>query len=79
MQTEVTITPKFQIHIPVSIRKKIKLSKHGKAIIRAEKSRIVIEPIKDSFASLGGTFKVKNPVKAEKIRNLIDYIGNKNK
>lgn len=79
MQTTTTITPKFQVHIPVSIRKKAGLITHGKATIRAEKSRIIIEPIDErkSILSLAGKFKVKNPIPAEKIRDYIDYSGGK--
>lgn len=79
MQTFTTITPKFQVHIPVSVRKKIGLVKHGKASIRVEKSKIIIEPIdeKKSILSLGGKYKVKNPIPAEKIRDYIDYSSGK--
>lgn len=77
MQIFTTITPKFQIHIPVSIRKKIGLTKHGRAKIYAEKKKIIIEPIKDDFLSLGGKFKVKNPIPAEEIRDFIDYSDGK--
>ena len=73
METLTTITPKFQVHIPVAIRKKVGLKKHGRAIIRAEKKKIIIEPIKSDFLSLGGKFRVKNPIPAEKIRDYIDY------
>ena len=75
MQELTTITPKFQVHIPVSIRKKAGLTKHGKAYIRAEKKKIIIEPIdeKKGILSLAGKFKVKNPIPAEKIRDYIDY------
>lgn len=72
MQTYTTITPKFQVHIPVVIRKKIGLNKHGRVIIRTEKKRIIIEPIKSDFTSWGGAFKVKKPIPAEKIRDYID-------
>lgn len=75
MQTLTTITPKFQVHIPVSIRKKAGIKSHGKAIIKAEKSRIIIEPIDErkGILSLAGKFKVKNPIPAEKVRDYIDY------
>lgn len=73
MQTLTTITPKFQVHIPVSIRKKVGLTKHGKALIKTEKSRIIIEPLKSKFMSLGAKYKVKKPLTAEKIRDSIDY------
>lgn len=68
-----TITPKFQVHIPVSIRKKMGLEKHGRAIITAQKNKIIIEPIKSSILSLAGKYKVENPIPAEKIRDHIDY------
>lgn len=79
MQTTTTITPKFQVHIPVSIRKKAGITSHGKAIIKAEKSKIIIEPIdeKKGILSLAGKFKVRNPIPAEKIRNYIDYSWSK--
>lgn len=73
MEILTTITPKFQVHIPVAIRKKIGLKKHGRAVIKAEKKKIVIEPIESDFLSLSGKFKVKNPIPAEKIRDYIDY------
>ncbi len=73
MQTYTTITPRFQVHIPVAIREKIGLKKHGKAIIKAERKKIIIEPVKSDILSLAGTFKVKNPIPAEKIRDFIDY------
>ena len=73
MDAQTTITPKFQVHIPVSIRKKAGLVSHGKALIRAEKSKIIIEPIKSKFMSLGGKYKVAKPIPAEKIRDYIDY------
>lgn len=77
MQTYTTITPNFQVHIPVIIRKKIGLTKHGRALIKAENSQIIIEPVKSGILSLGGVFKVKNPIKAEEIRDHIDYAWGK--
>lgn len=77
MQTYTTITPKFQVHIPVAIRKKIGLKKHGRAIIRADKKRIIIELNIPSILDLAGKYKVKNPIPAEKIRDYIDYSGGK--
>ena len=75
MTSLTTITPRFQVHIPVSIRKKAGLTKHGKALIHAEKKKIIIEPLdeKKSLLSLAGKFRVKKPIPAEKIRDYIDY------
>jgi len=75
MTTMTTITPKFQVHIPVSIRKKVGLIKHGKALIRSEKKKIIIEPLDErkGILSLAGKYRIKNPIPAEKIRDYIDY------
>jgi AbrB family looped-hinge helix DNA binding protein len=74
-----TITPKFQVHIPVSIRKKIGLKNHGRAKISTRKGKIIIEPFKteEGILSLGGKFRVKHPIPAEKIRDHIDYSDGK--
>ena len=68
-----TITPNFQLHIPVNIRKAMGIKKHGRAKIMVVGGKIVIEPIKDEMAGLAGAFKVKNPIKASEIRKHIDY------
>lgn len=72
-----TITPRFQVHIPVAVRKKVGMTKHGRAIIRTDKKKIIIEQVKSDFLSLGGKYKVKNPIPAEKIRGYIDYADGK--
>lgn len=73
METITTITPRFQVHIPVSIRKKIGLKSHGRAKVRVENSKIVIEPIKSTFLTLAGSYKVAKPVAAETIRSRVQY------
>lgn len=75
MQVTTTITPKFQVHIPALIRKKIGLTKHGRATIKAYKNKIIIEPQGKgkSILSLGGKFQVKNPIPVERIRDQIQY------
>ncbi len=73
MQTYTTITPNFQVHIPVAIRKKVGLNSHGRATIRVDKKMIIIEPEVSDFLSLAGSVKVKNPIPAEKLRDYINY------
>lgn len=73
MEMMTTITPRFQVHIPVSIRKKIGLKSHGRAKVRVENSKIVIEPIKSAFLTLAGSYKVAKPITAEKIRSYLKY------
>lgn len=77
MQVLTTITPKFQVHIPVSIRKQAGLVKHGRAYVKAKDGKIIIEPMEDNFLSLAGTFHVKTPIKAEHIRKVIEYSDKK--
>lgn len=66
-----TITSKWQLHIPVSARKSLK--KHGRVKIITQKGGIIIKPEKNDIMSLAGSFKVKNPIPADKIRDYIDY------
>lgn len=77
MIAQTTITPKYQLHIPIAIRRAIGLERHGKAIIRADGTKIIIEPIKESpILKLAGVLKGKKPTKEidiERIRDYIDY------
>lgn len=74
MIAQTTITPRYQLHIPVAIRKAVGLKRHGPAIIRADGNKIVIEPIKESpILKLAGTLKLKKKVDLDNIRDYIDY------
>lgn len=74
MIAQTTITPRYQLHIPVSIRKAVGLKRHGPAIIRADGNKIIIEPIKESpILKLAGTLKLKRKVDLDNIRDYIDY------
>lgn len=73
MEILTTITPKFQVHIPIAVRKQVGLRQSGRAVIKAEKNQIVIKPIKSGILTLAGKFKVTKPIPAEKIRGFIDY------
>ena len=73
MQVTGTITPNWQLHIPVKIREKSGITKHGKVKIKADKGIIVISKQKNDIMSLAGSIKVKNPIPADKIRDYIDY------
>lgn len=68
-----TITPKFQIHIPTEIRRKIGMIRHGRAKIYADGKKIIIEPAISGALSVAGKFKTKHPFPVEKIRDYIDY------
>jgi bifunctional DNA-binding transcriptional regulator/antitoxin component of YhaV-PrlF toxin-antitoxin module len=73
MNTYVTITPQWQVHIPIAARKKAGFKTHGRARLEVRKGKIIISPQKNDFMDLAGTFKVKNPIPVEKVRDYIDY------
>lgn len=80
METSVTVTPKFQVSIPVSIRKYLGMTRHGKAKISArlvgKRKIITLEPEEDDILSLAGIFKGSKPVRpvdVDNIRDEIDY------
>lgn len=68
-----TITPKFQVHIPVFIRNSFGNLKHGKAKISVVNKKIMIEPVPEKILSLAGFLKGKKKIDASKIRDKIDY------
>ncbi len=80
METSVTITPKFQVSIPVSIRKYLGMTKHGKAKITAKmigkRKIIILEPDESDILSLAGIFKGSKPIRpvdVDNIRDEVDY------
>lgn len=42
-------------------------------LVKVEESKIVIELMKSTFLALGGAYKIKSPIAAEKIRDYIRY------
>lgn len=73
LATTTTITPNFQVHIPVDIRKESGITSHGAACISATKGKIVITQGPKGFLALGGAFHVKKPIKVENLRDHIDF------
>lgn len=73
MQVYGTITPNWQLHIPIQMRKLAGLTSHGRVSIKAQKNKITVSKAKGNFMDLAGAFKVKNPIPADKIRDYIDY------
>jgi len=75
MQT-ISITPKWQIHIPVRFRKILGLVKPGIAEIEIVRDAIVIRPKPSPILKLAGKYQGKKPVKKidiAKIRDEINY------
>jgi AbrB family looped-hinge helix DNA binding protein len=72
--TTTTITPKYQMHIPVAIRNALKITTHGKAEITAKDGLIIIKPApKSEVMKLAGTIKVPKNIDVSRIRDHIDY------
>lgn len=75
MQT-IAVTPKWQIHIPVKFRKKLKLVRPGFVEVKLVRDTIVIKPKSSLVLKLAGKYQKRKPVKKidiEKIREKIDY------
>lgn len=73
-----TITPNWQVHIPVAIRKAIGLTRHGRVKVEVAKEAIILKPEKEEagITALAGMFKKeykKNPIDIDTIRDRIDY------
>lgn len=76
MQQIVTITSKFQVHIPKKIREKAGMLNHGPVVMRADKGKITIEKRKGkSILDLGGSIKPRGKAKDIDIDNIRDYIN----
>lgn len=72
----VSITPKWQIHIPVSVRKKLGLTKPTQADVSVEGDTIVVRPRPSTILSLEGKYSHKKPTRPidiTHIRDEIDY------
>lgn len=69
MQRIVSITSQGQITLPASIRRLFNLDKYKKALVKAESSRIIVEPIED-ITTLAGVLKEK-AIKKRKITDII--------
>ncbi|PIP61670.1 hypothetical protein COW99_02770 [Candidatus Roizmanbacteria bacterium CG22_combo_CG10-13_8_21_14_all_38_20] len=75
MQT-VSITPKWQIHIPVSIREELGLTTPAQADVFVEDEKIIIRPKESKIMRMGGSLSGKKPIRPiniDKIRDYIDY------
>jgi len=78
--TTTTITSRFQMHIPLAIRKKINLNRPTTANIWVEDDIIHVEPHYPKIMELAGVLRDKNPIMIpglkedlSNIRDFIDY------
>lgn len=76
MQTTVSITPNFQIHIPKKVREAIGLTHPSQAKMEVKNKKIIIEPIDTGILKLAGSLKdhpASKDLDIENIRDHIDY------
>lgn len=75
MEVTATITPQFQIHLPVAIRIKAGFTHHGPVVIRADAGRIIIEKKKGkSILDLAGKYRTRGAHRKIDLANIRDYI-----
>lgn len=77
MEQTVTITSKFQVHIPKAIREKAGILTHGPVTMRADAGKIVIEKRKGKgILAMAGKYRAQgkaNPIDIDNMRDIIDY------
>lgn len=75
MTNIVSITSQGQISIPAKIRRRLGLSKMGKAVVSVQKGKVIVEPIAD-LLTLGGSLKtVKRPTPTKIRKAFEDYLA----
>lgn len=76
MQTTISITSKWQIHIPKAARKALKLTKPTQVEVRTEGNKLVLTPVESKILKLAGKYakyaKGKK-INLDRIRDYIDY------
>lgn len=73
MLIQTNITSKWQMTIPLAVRRALSLDKPGKVLLEIEKKEKKIKIKKPiNFFDLAGTLKPKKPVNAVKIRDLME-------
>ena len=76
MLTTISITNRWQILIPKSLRGALGLDKPGKVAIRAELGKIIITPAKSVIMQYAGKLHEKydkKKINIDNVRDLIDY------
>ena len=76
MTQTITITPSWQIHLPVQFRGKLGLKEPGMMEMMLENDVLILKPKKSSILKMAGKYrhiKPKKKIDVAKIRNEIDY------
>lgn len=76
MEATISVTRKWQIHIPKAMRHFLGAKKPGMVKIKAEKNKLIITPKRSSILDLAGSLHhlyKKKPIDIDNIREYIDY------
>lgn len=76
MQTLISVTNKWQIHIPTAIRKALKLTKPGRVEVKTEGTKIVLIPVESKILQMAGKYTKyakSKKINLDRIRDYIDY------
>lgn len=76
MNTTISITNKWQLHIPKSLRGALGLSRPGKVAIKATHGKIIITPTRSTIMQYAGKLHErynKKKINIDNVRDLIDY------
>lgn len=72
----ITVTPSWQIHLPVQFRKKLGLKEPGMMELTLKEDKLILEPKKSSVLKMAGKYRNKKPrikIDIDNIRENIDY------
>jgi bifunctional DNA-binding transcriptional regulator/antitoxin component of YhaV-PrlF toxin-antitoxin module len=78
MNQTITITPRWQIHLPVKFRQVLGLTAPGLVEIKLVKRELILKPKTSPLLKLAGKYRHQVPTKKinlEKVRDQIDYSG----
>ena len=76
MEQTITITKKWQIYIPLEIRKQLQLTSAGQALISVGNRNIIIKPVASRILGMAGKYKTqarKKKISIDRLRDVIDY------
>ena len=76
VSTTISITNRWQIHIPKALRSVLSLEKPGKVEITAQPGKLIIKPAKSKIMQLAGKYEKyakHKKINLDKIRDYIDY------
>ena len=76
MQTTISITKRWQIHIPKAARKALKLTKPGQIQIKLKENKLELTPVESKILKLAGKYEKYakgKRINLDRIRDYIDY------